>query len=219
MRMRKKKHGAQRLAACSSMIYDSSTGFAEKGHPMHLEIGCGKGRFILEMARRNPEINFIAVEKISDVILLAMEGAMAENLENLRFLNCDAGNLPALIAPHSISLIYLNFSDPWPKKGYSKRRLTYRAFLDLYRGLLTEDGGIHMKTDNAALFDFSLEEFAAAGYYCTALTRDLHHSIWEEGNIHTEYEDNFSQKGFSIHRVEAYLQAGLCDGGEEQNGH
>lgn len=206
MRMRKKKHGAERLAACSSIIYDSSTGFDENDRPIRLEIGCGKGRFILETARRHPEINFIAVEKISDVILLAMERAMAEGVTNLRFLNCDAGRLPDLIAPHSISLIYLNFSDPWPKKGYSKRRLTYRAFLDLYRGLLTEDGGIHMKTDNVTLFDFSLEEFAAAGYRCTAITRDLHHSIWETDNVHTEYEDNFSEKGFPIHRVEAYLK-------------
>ena len=205
MRMRKKKHGAERFAACSAMIYDKSTNCFGNDHPVRLEIGCGKGRFILETAKRNPEINFIAVEKVTDVLLLAMEHAMAEGITNVRFLNCDATVLTDLIAPHSITLIYLNFSDPWPKKGYYKRRLTYRGFLEQYRQLLVPGGGIHQKTDNAILFDFSLEEYRACGFRCDAITRDLHHSEWETDNVHTEYEDNFSAKGFPIHRVEAYL--------------
>lgn len=205
MRMRKKKHGAERLAACDFLFYDKEKNPFENGHSLHLEIGCGKGAFITETARRHPEINFIALEKISDVLLLAMERAAREGLPNLRFLNCDAQILPEKLPPHSLGRIYLNFSDPWPKKGHSKRRLTHRRFLEIYRSLLCEGGGIYQKTDNAVLFDFSLEEFAACGFRLENVTRDLHHSIWEADNIHTEYEDHFSQQGYAIHRLEAYI--------------
>jgi tRNA (guanine-N7-)-methyltransferase len=113
--------------------------------------------------------------------------------------------LPALFEKGEIKTLYLNFSDPWPKKGYAKRRLTHRNFLAMYRALLPEDGKIIFKTDNVALFDFSLEEFAAAGYRIEDVTRDLHNSEYNHNNIQTEYERNFSAKGFPIHRVVAYV--------------
>ncbi len=171
-----------------------------------MEIGCGKGSFIVELARRHPDRNYIAVEKISDVILLAMEKAKAAELTNVRFLIGDAGTLTEVFKKGDISRIYLNFSDPWPKAGYAKRRLTHRGFLEKYKSILTDDGEIHFKTDNRALFDFSLEEFEACGFALRNVTNDLHNSPYNEGNIVTEYETNFSAKGFTINRVEAYLK-------------
>lgn len=207
MRMRKKKHGGERLAACGFLFYDTAANPFEKEQELHLEIGCGKGSFIVETARRHPEINFIALEKISDVLLLAMERTAREGLTNVRFLNCDAQLLPEKLPPHCLSRIYLNFSDPWPKKGHAKRRLTHRRFLEIYRSLLTEEGAVFQKTDNTVLFDFSLEEFAACGFRLENVTRDLHNSIWEQDNVHTEYEDHFSEMGFSINRLEAYIES------------
>ena len=205
MRMRKKKHGAERLSACGELFYDQGADTFDSARPLHLEIGCGKGAFICAMAAKYPDVNFIAVEKISDVLLLAMERAKREELKNLRFLNCDAAVLGKKLPPHSLTRIYLNFSDPWPKKGHTKRRLTYRTYLNLYRELLREGGSVVQKTDNPVLFDFSLEEFPACGYTLKNVTRDLHHSIWEEDNVHTEYEDHFASMGMPIHRLEAWL--------------
>lgn len=205
MRMRKKKHGAERLSACAALFYDRDAENFDAVRPLHLEIGCGKGAFICAMAKKYPDVNFIAVEKISDVLLLAMERAMREQLTNLRFLNCDAAVLGEKLHPHSLERIYLNFSDPWPKKGHTKRRLTYRSYLALYRELLCEGGSVVQKTDNPVLFDFSLEEFPACGFTLKNVTRDLHHSIWEADNIHTEYEDHFAEMGMPIHRLEAWL--------------
>ncbi|MBO5274345.1 MAG: tRNA (guanosine(46)-N7)-methyltransferase TrmB [Clostridia bacterium] len=205
MRMRKKKHGAERIAACSDILIRSADDIPFEA-PYELEIGCGKGSFIVELARRNPDRNYIAVEKISDVILLAMEKAKAAELTNVRFLIGDAGTLTEVFKKGDISRIYLNFSDPWPKAGYAKRRLTHRGFLEKYKSILTDDGEIHFKTDNRVLFDFSLEEFEACGFALRNVTNDLHNSPYNEGNIVTEYETNFSAKGFTINRVEAYLK-------------
>ena len=142
------------------------------------------------------------MEKISDVACIALEKAKAceaDRPDNLRFLIGDARNLSEIFPPHSIDCIYLNFSDPWPKSGYYKRRLTYRAFLELYRTLLIPGGTLRFKTDNVGLFDFSLEEFEAAGLTIEWITRDLHNSDYAEGNVMTEYEKNFSEKGMPIH--------------------
>lgn len=203
MRMRKKRHGAERIAACSEYFIANMAEY--DNYPVELEIGCGKGAFILGCAKKYPDRHFIAMEKISDVILLAAEKLKAEKIENVKLINADASRLPALFPEGSVLRIYLNFSDPWPKKGYYKRRLTYRGFLEIYKKLLVPGGEIILKTDNEGLFDFSLEEFAASGFELSGLTRDLHASEYAADNIMTEYEKNFSEKGFKIHRVVATL--------------
>lgn len=209
MRMRKKKHGAERIEACAELrIADAAAmkdGFGEifgNDAPVHIEIGCGKGNFACGMAKKYPDVNFIAVERVADVCCIALEKAKASaderESDNLRFLIGDARILGENIKPHSLDCVYLNFSDPWPKKGHAKRRLTHRSFLELYKNLLKEDGILRLKTDNAGLFDFSLEEFEAVGATVLWQTRDLHNSDRSDGNVMTEYEKNFSEKGFSI---------------------
>jgi tRNA (guanine-N7-)-methyltransferase len=146
------------------------------------------------------------MERVSDVILLAAEKIKAEEAKNVKFLIGDAKGLCDIFPESSVRRIYLNFSDPWPKKGYYKRRLTYRGFLEIYKKILANDGEIIFKTDNSDLFEFSLEEFEAAGFKLKELTRDLHNSEYNENNIVTEYEKNFSEKGFKINRVVAYLK-------------
>ncbi len=204
MRARKKKHGAERLAAVSE--YFTQIPELDSNKVTYLEIGCGKGKFIIENAERNPDINYIAVEKVSDVILLAAEKASERELKNIKFMICDAKGLTEVFPPHSVDYIYLNFSDPWPKAGHYKRRLTYKAFLDVYRHILKEDGAIFFKTDNAGLFEFSLEQFTEDGWKLKNVTYDLHNSEFAKDNIMTEYEKNFSEKGFNIHRLEAWVK-------------
>ncbi len=209
MRMRRKKHGAERIAACAELlIQDTHTEAVEPhiyfpvSHPVHLEIGCGKGDFAVGMAHQLPEVNIIAMERVSDVACIALEKAKQAketHPDNLRFLIGDAQHLTEWFLPHSFDCIYLNFSDPWPKKGYAKRRLTHRGFLERYRILLKEGGLLRLKTDNEALFEFSLEEFAACGLTVEWLSRDLHASEKAENNVMTEYERNFSQKGQVIY--------------------
>ncbi len=212
MRMRKKKHGAERIAACAayhitdpavlSLLADDSAAVFGTARPIHLEIGCGKGNFAIGMAAANPDCNFIAMEKISDVACVALEKAQAtadERPDNLRVLIGDAEHLSEWFPPHSVRRIYLNFSDPWPKKGYAKRRLTHRRFLELYRTVLCEGGELYLKTDNEGLFDFSVEEFEACGLHIDFVSRDFHKTPEAEGNIMTEYEANFSAQGMPIY--------------------
>ena len=206
MRMRKKKNGEKRIAACSEyLISQPVTSFAElfgNEREVHVEIGCGKGNFVCGMSEKYPDVNFIAVEKVSDVCCIALEKAKAaadkREGDNVRFYIGDANSLCELLPLHSVDCIYLNFSDPWPKKGHTKRRLTYRGFLEIYRKLLKENGVLKLKTDNVGLFDFSLEEFEAVGLEMLMQTRDLHKSEYAEGNVMTEYEKNFSEKGMCI---------------------
>lgn len=201
--MRKKKNSGSRLELCCELLLNSREEIA--GFPVNVEIGCGKGRFILETAKRNPDINYIAIEKIPDVALLAMEKVKEAGLTNVRFIIGDALSLPEYFHENEIERIYLNFSDPWPKIGHTRRRLTYRGFLEMYKGLLAHDGEIVFKTDNRPLFDFSVEEFKYMGFELEDLTYDLHNSEYAEDNIVTEYEANFSAKGFSINRVRARM--------------
>ena len=209
MRMRKKKHGAERIEACSHLLItpseefkaDPQSAFTDK-KPIHLEIGCGKGNFAVGMAAQHHDVNFIAMEKIADVACLALEKAEKakdDRPDNLRFIIGDAKNLIEYFPEHSVDCIYLNFSDPWPKAGHAKRRLTYHTFLEIYKNLLKEGGLLRLKTDNEGLFDFSLEEFEAFGLKFEFVTRDLHHSEKNEGNVMTEYEKNFSDKGQPIY--------------------
>jgi tRNA (guanine-N7-)-methyltransferase len=211
--MRKKKHGADLIAACADLLIEDTAPLATLGtnptaifpeeKPIHLEIGCGKGAFAVGMAAANPQFNLIAMEKISDVACCALEKAKAaadtRECDNLRFLIGDAMHLSEWFQPHSIARIYLNFSDPWPKKGYAKRRLTYRGFLELYKNILVEGGELYLKTDNEGLFDFSLEEFEAMGLTILFSSRDFHKTPEAEGNVMTEYETNFSAQGMPIY--------------------
>jgi tRNA (guanine-N7-)-methyltransferase len=208
MRMRRKKHGAERIAACSDLLITEYERLKEEPQfsfpteaPLRLEIGCGKGDFACGTAENLHDINLIAMERVADVACLALEKAKsrAENRpDNLRFIIGDAKNIPEWFPMHSIDCIYLNFSDPWPKEGYKKRRLTHRGFLEMYRGVLKENGRLRLKTDNKGLFDFSLEEFKACGLTVEWFTYDLHNSEYAEGNVMTEYERNFTAKGVPI---------------------
>ena len=208
MRMRKKKNGAARIAACGELLISNveelknnpQYAFSEE-RPLYIEIGCGKGNFACGISAANPQNNFIAMEKVPDVACLALEKAQAraeERPDNLRFIIGDAKNLSEWFPDSCADGIYLNFSDPWPKAGNAKRRLTYRTFLELYRKLLKDGGTLVLKTDNVGLFDFSLEEFEACGLEVVWFTRDLHHSEYNEGNVMTEYEANFSSQGYPI---------------------
>lgn len=168
-------------------------------HPVHIEIGMGKGQFIMQLARLHPDINYIGIERYTSVLLRAIQKMEADPVPNLRFLCIDAQILPEIFAPGEVERIYLNFSDPWPKDRHAKRRLTSSRFMACYRQVLPSDGRIEFKTDNQGLFDFSLEEIPASGFTITAFTRDLHHDAsMNEGNIMTEYEEKFSSQGNPI---------------------
>lgn len=207
MRMRKKKNGEKRMLACADIHITEP--FAYKGRwreltgerRLYAEIGCGKGGFITELARRNPDSFYIGVEKVKDVIVVAMEKIKNAGLSNVLFVCGDAETLTDIFDEGELNGLYLNFSDPWPKKKHAKRRLTYVRFLERYKHVLTDGGQIYFKTDNRPLFDFSLEQFALARIALSDVTNDLHNSAYEAENIHTEYEDNFSAKGFTINRL------------------
>ena len=211
MRMRKKKNLDVRFAACADVMVFEPKQLRGKwralfgnDNPLHLEIGCGKGAFIRGTAVKEPDVNFIALERCSDVAMIAMEKCKAAEIPNVRFMIGDVAKLAENFTDGSIDRIYLNFSDPWPKAGHAKRRLTYRSFLSEYRRLLKPGGAIFFKTDNRGLFDFSLEEFRECGWRLEDITYDLHNSEYNADNVMTEYEKNFSERGFTINRVEAY---------------
>ena len=171
----------------------------ENPGPLHLEIGCGKGRFLQELALRHPEINYLGIEKFSSVLLRALEKRAETDCNNLFFLRFDAEELTEIFAGGEVGRIYLNFSDPWPKARHHKRRLTSREFLARYERILSPGGVVEFKTDNVKLFDFSLEEAEAAGWEVLQVTRDLHRDpVMNEGNIMTEYEQKFSLLGNRI---------------------
>ncbi len=181
---------------------------AQKGHwqevfpssaPLHIEIGMGKGRFIMELAAANPDINYIGIERYSSVLLRALQKMEFSPLPNLKFICMDAADIADVFAPEEVARIYLNFSDPWPKERHAKRRLTSRQFFARYDLILSREGRVEFKTDNQDLFNFSLEEIPEAGWHLDASTRDLHHDpVLCEGNIMTEYEEKFSSLGNPI---------------------
>lgn len=170
--------------------------------PIHLEIGAGKGRFAIDMAKAHPNINFIALEVQPSVIVTALQQQLDLGLENLQLLVGNAINLPDYFDFGEINRIYLNFSDPWPKKRHAKRRLTSPTFLPLYQNILSFKGDIHFKTDNQGLFEYSLSSMANYGMLLNNISLDLHRSEWSQ-NIMTEYEEKFSAKGHRIYRLEA----------------
>lgn len=176
--------------------------FFGNDNPIHIEIGMGKGQFIMALAKANPQINYIGIERYTSVLLRALQKMEAEPLDNLKFLCVDAMILPEVFSDGEVEQIYLNFSDPWPKDRHAKRRLTSRTFLERYDLFLAPFGHIEFKTDNKGLFDFSLEEIPAAGWRINAYTLDLHHDIsMNVGNIMTEYEEKFSSMGNPIYKL------------------
>lgn len=173
-------------------------------NPIHIEIGMGKGKFLIQLAQENPDINYIGIEKFSSVLIRAVEKRRELELSNLYFILFDAEHLNEVFEEKEIAQIYLNFSDPWPKDRHAKRRLTSKEYLARYDKILSADGYVIFKTDNSALFDFSLEQVTIAGWKLLNYTYDLHHSEYVEGNVMTEYEEKFSNLGNPIHRLVAY---------------
>lgn len=220
MRMRRKKHLEEKLAQCDNLIcfphvdsdvreavltkeYLDYAAVFGNDHPVHMEIGCGKGQFVTELAARHPELNFIAVEVNRNVISMACHKAMEMGLSNVLFLQGGAELLQKYIPSGSIGRIYLNFSCPYPKATYANRRLTNRKYLEIYQDICAEGAEIHQKTDNMHFFEYSIEQFTAAGYKLKNVSLDLHASDFE-GNIVTEYENRFASMGMPIYRLEAY---------------
>ncbi len=175
----------------------------KNNNPIHLEIGTGKGRFIIEMAKKHPDINFIGVEKYDSVLVKAVKslGTLENPLDNLKLILFDAENINDIFEK-DISLLYLNFSDPWPKSKHEKRRLTSHRFLEKYDSIFVNEKRIVQKTDNKDFFDFSLESIKSYGYTIDEVTYDLH-SLNETENVETEYEQKFSSKGVKINRLKA----------------
>jgi len=229
MRMRKKRNFDARMQACGDLLLahgangilnmkeaaknyraliDFATAFGQerKDLPIALEIGCGKGGFVIELAKRQPSVNFIALEKMSNVILTPLEEVKKQGVENIRFLNIRAECIPCYIPEGSLDTIYLNFSTPLPKLGYATQRLTHRNFLEKYKKLLKKGGRIIQKTDDRDFFDFSLEEYTACGFKLENTTYNLHENGNPEWNIVTEYEAKWVERGLPIHRVEAVFE-------------
>lgn len=171
---------------------------------IHIEIGMGKGKFIIQLATLNPHINYVGIEKYSSVLIRAIEKRSEVELSNLCFIRFDAEEIMEIFDENEISRIYLNFSDPWPKERHAKRRLTSKEFLSKYDKCLKAEGEVIFKSDNRPLFEFSLEEVVNAGWILKNNTFDLHHSEYMEGNVMTEYEEKFSSMGNPIHRLVAY---------------
>lgn len=219
MRMRKKKNSEARLSACERYLFecdgvmdDPAATIGMPGSKVYLEIGAGKGGFACKMAERHSDTAYFAMERVTDCVVLCAERAASGEhgeLNNLRFVIDTADNLMHIFKPGTIDGIFLNFSDPWSKKGYAKRRLTHRRYLAMYLNLLRDGGKLRFKTDNVGLFDFSLEEIEAIGLTPDIVTRDLHHSEWNEGNIMTEYETNFSEQGMNINMLEITKPTGF----------
>ena len=211
MRMRKKPNLIPRMARCAAVQEkepENLRGRWLKENPefetLFIELGCGKGRFTCETAKEMPGTLLVAIERVPDAMVMGMEKAVAQELRNVRFIDCDAANLPAIFEKGEASRIYINFCDPWPTKKHAKRRLTSPGFLKLYREILPPGGEIHFKTDNVPLFEYSLEQFAENGFALSEVTRDLH----ENGpcGVMTDYEAKFYEQGVKINRCVARLK-------------
>lgn len=204
--------GARDVIAGSEYVIQEPTEYKgrwkavfENPGELHIEVGMGKGKFLNEMARRNPHINYIGIEMYSSVLLRALQKMEANPLPNLKFLCIDARILPEVFDKGEVDHIYLNFSDPWPKDRHAKRRLPSRQFLNRFDQILKEDGRISFKTDNRELFDFAIEELEPAGWKAEVITYDLHaDAVLCDGNVMTEYEEKFSSKGNPICKYVIY---------------
>ncbi len=213
MRLRKVKNAAERLLVDNNHYYIENpiehkgkwSSLFNNNNPIHIEIGCGKGQFMITLAKRNPNINYIAIEKYDSVLLRTLEKAMEIDIQNLKLCVMDAAKIIDYFDANEVNRIYLNFSDPWPKSHHAKRRLTSKNFLDQYKLILATDGEIFQKTDNRHLFEYSLESFVANGFLISNISLDLHKDIEKyPDNITTEFEDKWSKLG-PIYRLEARL--------------
>ena len=207
MRMRRMRNLEPRMEKCSA--YRIAEPAARKGawrelmpgaRALWVELGCGKGKFTAETAQANPDVLLIAVERCREAMVVAMEKAKAMGLNNVFYIDMDVAGIEDIFAPGEIDRLFINFPDPWPRKKNAKRRLTHRSFLDKYCRVVREGGEIHFKTDNAPLFEYSVEEFSACGLEVKSLTRDLH----KDGivGIMTGYEEKFHGLGTPINRCE-----------------
>lgn len=208
MRMRKKPNLVPRMERCAGVLINEPEAMRGRWlntfpgyRELHLEIGCGKGRFTADTAAQNPDIFLAALEKVQDAMVVGMERVTARELQNVRFLDRDAANLLELFAPGEVARIYINFPDPWKKSRQHKRRLTYPAFLALYANLLPVGGEIWFKSDNNPLFEWSLEQFESEGWLLKDVTRDLHAN--GPVGVMTDYEAKFYEQGISINRCVA----------------
>ncbi len=210
MRLRNKPWAAEYIEAHPDVIIPNPEDYKGKWHevfgnenPIHIEVGTGKGQFVLGMAKQNPDINYIGIELFDSVIVCALEKVVeAEKPANLRLLKVNGAKLQEYFAKGDVSRVYLNFSDPWPKKRHAKRRLTHEGFLKLYESILIDNGEIHFKTDNRGLFEYSLVSMNQYGMRLNYVSLDLHAEMPED-NIMTEYEEKFSAKGQPIYRLES----------------
>lgn len=218
--MHKKGHLKQRLEACGDILtcadledknmlraagikeYLDFEKIFKNSNPVALEIGCGKGKFICETAVMHPKFNYVACEKISNVIIDACERVKRENILNVYFLNCAAEVLTKYLPPASVEKIYLNFSNPLPKEGYKKQRLTHPRFLEIYRGILKDGGTVIQKTDDKNFYEFSLESYKSSGYKILSACTDLKNNP-VEGDVETEHERLFKSQGKNIFRIVA----------------
>ena len=205
MRMRRKKNLIPRMERCAAWqirepkaLRGSWRTLMPEAKALRLELGCGKGRFTCETAQAEPEVLFVAVERVPDAMVMAMERAKEMELHNVFFIDGDAADLPEYFAPDEVDRIYINFCDPWPTKRHAKRRLTHYNLLMGYRKVLRDEGEIHFKTDNTGLFAFSLEEFPKGGFRLEEVTHDLHGQGVQ--GIMTDYESKFHNSGVKINR-------------------
>lgn len=211
MRMRKKPNLIPRMEACSDIWIRQPEELLGKWRELYpdarelrLEVGCGKGKFTAETAAAEPDILLIAMEKVPEAMVMAMEKVTALGLKNVFFIGEDVARVTEIFAPGEIDLLYINFCDPWPHKKHAPRRLTHEGFLKLYQHILKPGSEIHFKTDNAGLFEFSLEQFRQCEFLLKNVTDDLH----ADGpvGIMTGYEEKFYNLGTPIHRCEAVCQ-------------
>ena len=210
MRMRKKPNVGPRMEACAPVwirepeaLKGNWRSLMPEAKELRVEVGCGKGKFTVETAAAEPDVLIIAIERVREALVMAMEKAMAAELKNVYFVSMDVAQIEEFFAPGEIDLLYINFCDPWPRSKNAKRRLTYHTFLEKYRLVIRPGGQIHFKTDNAKLFAWSLEEFAACGLTVRNVTDDLH----ADGpvGIMTGYEEKFYALGTPIHRCEVLM--------------
>lgn len=208
MRMRKKPNLVPRMERCSDIwikepaaLRGNWRSLMPEAKELRLEVGCGKGKFTAETAAAEPDVLIIAMERVPEAMVMAMEKVKSMELKNVFFIGEDVAKVEEIFAPGEVELLYINFCDPWPHKKHAPRRLTHRGFLNLYKKIMRPGSQIHFKTDNAGLFEFSLEEFEAAGYELRNVTRNLH----ENGpvGIMTGYEEKFYGLGTPINRCEA----------------
>ena len=213
MRLRKKPHTFEKLENFSDFVTVEKIDSSRAGNwrklfgnenPLYVELGTGKGDFICKTAEINPAINFVGLEMEAEVVLKAARKIDEKNLHNVKIIVFNINNIEEIFAENEIDRLYINFCDPWPKKKHAKRRLTYITFLQKYKKILKPEGEIHLKTDNRALFDFSIEQFELASFKLREISYDLHANEPPE-NIRTEYENRFSAEGVTINRLVAYL--------------